>query len=384
LLSLPACAQDSTLTRLIRQSQYAFTPDGQRFSGPGWDKIHAAVQQSQLILVGEEHGMAQIPQFTAAIAQVFNPTVFVAEIDPYVAQALTKLTAQSGPPSAYQRQYPEALCFYDLREEFDLVRTLRAQQARLVGIDQVYGSTAAPFYYQLAGLVKSKSARAYLLQRAASYQRQAEAFEKIGNDDWVMEKQPQAAVDSLLLLTKNESPAAQKMAQDYAASYQIYKSQSHQARLNLMKRNLLREFPPGEPIPKTLFKLGAYHLARGLSPAPFGEFYDVGNLVQNLADSQDQKSLHLLVIGKQGTESRGTNPNFPAKNVGTYTAADKVKYKAFLNQVTGSSWVVFDLRAARRAITTGKLQLTNQALQRTILGYDYLIVIPETTASHTM
>jgi hypothetical protein len=382
-LSSPVYAQDSTLTRFVRQARYSFAPAGPQFNGAGWDKIQAAVQRSQVVLVGEDHGMAQIPQFTAAVARVFNPAVFVGEIDPYVAKALTRLTAQPGPPVAYQRQYPEALCFYDMREEFELARTLRGQQVRLVGIDQVYGSTAASFYAQLAELVERKSTRAYLLHRAASYQRQTDAFEKIGNDDWVMEKQSQAAVDSLLLLTRNESPAAQQMAQDYATSYAIYKSQSHQARLNLMKRNVLREFPPSAPLPKALYKLGAYHAARGLSPAPFGEFYDVGNLVQNLADSHNQQSLHLMVIGKQGTEARGTNPNFPAKNVGTYTAADKVKYKVFLDQVDGPAWSVFDLRAARRAITTGKLQV-NQALQRIILGYDYLVVIPETTASHTM
>lgn len=382
--SLHSHAQDSTLTRLVRQHHFALTTDGTHFSGPGWKRLRAAAQKSQFVLVGEEHGLAQIPAFTAALAQVFNPTAFVAEIDPYVAQALTQLAAQPGLPVAYERQYPEALCFYDLQEEFELARRLRSQQVRLVGIDQVYGSTAAPFYQQLAGLVKSPATKAYLLRQARRYQQQQLAFERAGQDEWVMEKQLPATVDSLLMLTKTESPAARRMAQDYAASYAIYKSQSHQQRLNLMKRNLLQEFPADKPAPRLLFKLGANHTARGLSPASFGEFYDVGNLVQNLADIQGQQSLHVCIIGRRGTQATGTNVYFPAKNITSYTAADKEKYQIFLNQATGPDWFVVDLRPARRAITAGQLQVRDVSLQRTILGYDYLLVIPETTASRPL
>ncbi|RZK46007.1 MAG: hypothetical protein EOO59_20035, partial [Hymenobacter sp.] len=239
----PGRAQDSTLTRLVRQHSSALVASGTQFSGPGWDRLRAAAQKSQFVLVGEDHGLAQIPAFTAAVAEVFKPAVFVAEIDPYVAQALTRLSAQPGLPVAYERQYPESLCFYDLREEFELVRRLRRQNVQLVGLDQVYGSTAAPFYQQLAGLVKSPATKAYLLRQASGYQRQQQAFEQAGHDEWVMEKQAPATVDSLLTLTITESPAARRMAQDYAASYAIYKSQSHQDRLNLMKRNLLQAFP---------------------------------------------------------------------------------------------------------------------------------------------
>jgi hypothetical protein len=383
-LTLPGYAQDSTLTRLVRQHQFALATDGSHFSGPGWDRLRAAAQNSQFVLIGEEHGLAQIPTFTAAVAEVFNPTAFVAEIDPYVAQTLTRLAAQPGLPVAYERQYPEALCFYDLQEEFELARLLRSQQVRLVGLDQVYGSTAAPFYQQLAGLVKNPATKAYLLRQAGRYQQQQQAFERAGQNEWVMEKQSPATVDSLLTLTQAESPAARHMAQDYAASYAIYKSQSHQQRLNLMKRNLLQEFPVGKPAPRLLFKLGANHAARGLSSASFGEFYDVGNLVQNLADTQGQQSLHVCIIGRQGTQSVGTNAYFPAKNTISYSAADKEKYHVFLSQVTSPDWLVVDLRPARRALTTGKLLVSNVSLQRTILGYDYLLVIPETTASHPL
>jgi hypothetical protein len=394
LLPAAAQAQDSTLTRLIRRSQLALTPgNGAQFSGPGWDKIRADVQQSQFVLLGEGHGMAQIPVFAAAVAQVLKPALFATEVDPYIAQRVTQLVAQPGlaPAAAYLQRYPEALCFYDWAEELELVRALRAQQAQVLGLDQVYGSTAAPFYAQLAGLVKNKPAKAYLQRRAAAYEQQTQAFEKLGNDDWVMDKQASGTVDSLLLLTKGESPIAQKMAQDYVASYHIYQAHQrnangHQERLNMLKRNLLQALPTYQTTaspaaPKMLFKFGSNHLARGLSPLMKGEYYDLGNLVQNLADMQGQKSLHVYVIGKQGARAEADNLNFPAKNAVTYTAAENVALRPFLEQVTGPAWVAFDLRPTRQALTTGKLQVAEK-LRRIIQGYDYLVVIPETTASH--
>lgn len=385
--TLAAHAQDSTLTRLIRQNRYSLIANGTQFSGAGWDKLRANVQKSQFVLLGEDHGLAQVPQLAAAIAQVLKPTVFVAEVDPYVAQEATRLVAQPGPATAYLRRYPEALCFFDLAEEYELVRTLRAQQVQLLGIDQVYCTTSAPFYARLAELVKAKPTKAYLQRQAKAFEAQNQRYEKQGQDDYVMTTQPQSAVDSLLLLTKPESPAAQKMAQDYATSYAIYKTQAHQTRVNLMKQNLqqaLRPYqtPAGLAAPKMLFKFGSNHLARGLSQSVKGEFYDVGNLVQNLADAAGQRSLHLYIIGRQGQQAESDNPNYPNRRVGKYTL-ENTGLQAFVDQAAGPEWVVIDLRPARQAITTGKL-LVNQFMQRSILGYDYLIVIPETTASHAM
>jgi hypothetical protein len=384
-----AHAQDSTLTRLIRHNHYALQLSGAQLSGAGWDRVRADIQKSQFVLVGEDHGIAQIPLFAAAVAQEFKPAVFVAEVDPYVAQAVTRLVAQPGPATAYLRRYPEALCFFDWAEEFELVRTLRAQRVQLLGLDQVFITTSAPFYAQLAGLVKGKPAKGYLQRQATRYQAQNQAFEKLGNDDFVLATQPQSAIDSLGLLTQREGAAAQKMARDYATSYTIYKQQAHQLRVNLMKQNLLQALQPyqtatGPAVPKMLFKFGSNHLARGLSQSVKGEFYDIGNVVQNLADIQGQKSLHLYIIGKQGERAESDNPNFPARRVGTYTTAENPELLPFLNQVSGPAWSVFDLRPLRRALTTSQLHLANPSLERTILGYDYLLVIPETTASHAM
>lgn len=277
------------------------------------------------------------------------------------------------------------------------MRTLRAQRVQVVGIDQVFVTTTARFYARLAEQVKNPPARAYLRERAAVYEARGRAFERAGGEKSNMGEQRPSTVDSLVALTRQESPAVRQMVQDYAASYAIYRAydfpaalpnglSSHQARVNLMRRNLLRYLGPrataAQPLPKMLFKFGTNHAGRGVSPASFGEFYDVGNLAQALAEAQGQKSLHLMVVGKQGTEANGSNQLDRRKNVSSYTAADRASVKPFLDQTTGPAWNVVDLRPARRALTAGKLA-TSQTMQRLLLGYDYLVVIPETTASRT-
>ncbi|RYU80533.1 hypothetical protein [Hymenobacter persicinus] len=151
-----------------------------------------------------------------------------------------------------------------------------------------------------------------------------------------------------------------------------------------MKRNLLGELQPylttDQPLPPMLFKFGAYHLGRGRSI--WGDIYDVGNLAVNLADAHDQKTLHIFVIGKQGTQVGGANPDDFSKNVAHYSHADEAMVQPFMAATpAGDAWQVFDVRPLRRALLRKGLKVASQELEATILGYDYVVIIPETTAS---
>jgi hypothetical protein len=386
-------AQDSTFARLAGQNRYSLTQEGQRFTGPGWEKVQHDVLQSQFVLVGEDHGTAQIPAFTAALAHVLKPTVYVAEIDPYAAQDLTRLVVQPGLPTAFQQQYPLSLSFYNWVEEFELVRTLRAQQVRVLGVDQVNCFYAARFFAQLAQQTKNKKAQAYFQQRAVAYQAHDRAVMGTDASKVTLFHQPQAALDSLVLLTRQESPMVKQMVQAYVASAHIYQTaitpgmglQSHQQRIDLMKRNLLQGLPTaaaqvGQALPKALFKLGAIHVARGVSL--LGGVFDVGNLTLNLADAQNQQSLHLLVVGKRGTKNAGFNLTDFRKNVQPYSNAEEAFVKPFPVPAGSTAWQVFDLRPLRRALLRDQLTVTGSDLHTILLGYDYLVIIPETTASH--
>lgn len=387
LATSSAQAQDSTLARLAHRYQYSMTLANQEFAGAGWDRLRQDLRQSQLVLLGEEHGIAEIPAFAAAVARAFKPAVYVAEIDQYQAQDLTRLADQPGLPVAFNHQHPMGLSFYSYAEEFELARALRAQHVPILGLDQVSMLSAGRFLGRLAEQVKNPLTKALLQRRAAGYQAHDRATMQHGGNDWSIYQGP-AALDSLRALVRAEGPVARQMVRDFAASSEIYRltetdgRRSHQTRVNLMKRNLLQSLPAyqpaGQPLPRMLFKFGAAHLARGISEQ--NGAYDVGNLALNLADAHDQQSLHVFVVGQQGTQINGFNPDDFSKNAETYSATDDLK--PFIAPAGSTAWQVFDLRPLRRAVLSDKLKVASKDLEITLLGYDYLVVIPQTTASH--
>ena len=391
LMGRPSLAQDTTLVRLLRRNSYPLSQVGTRFAGTGWDRLRQDVRQSQFVLLGEDHGTAQIPLLAQALAQEQRPALYVAEIDPYQAQDLTQLAAQPGLPSAYLRQHPLGLSFYSWTEEFELVRYFRTQQVPLVGIDQVSITSTGRLLTRLAGQVRSQTTKRALLERAATYQAQDISAMRQANNRYSLATLPTSALDSLRQLTHAESPAVKQQIRDLTASSEIYRlsssegSRSHQLRISLMKQKLLQvlkpyQTGPGQPLPKLFFKFGAFHMSRGLSLV--AGVYDVGNLVANLADAQQAQSLHLLVVGKQGTKLEGFNPDDFSKNTVAYSNMDEKVLAPFLRSVIPTAtWQVTDLRPIRQALLRDELKAASQDIATTILGYDYLIVIPETTAS---
>lgn len=376
---------DTLFARLLRQGTYPLQLDNQQFSGLGWDKLQKASQASQVVLIGEDHGIAQIPVLTAALAHHIKPKLYVAEVDPYTAQTLTELLKTPGLPIAHQQRYFHSLSFYSWAQEYQLLEQLHGMGTQIAGLEQINYAFAGQLFTQMAQQAQQSTTKTYLAQQAARYQREYEAAMR----QHTYVKPSQASIDSLQAMTVAESPMLQKMVRDFTASYQIYdaierRTGSHQKRINLMKRTLLEtmktvEGTSDQSLPRMLFKFGANHMARGLSM--WSGVYDVGNLIVNLTDAQDQKSLHIIVMGKQGNKAGYADIDNRAKEVAvSYSATDNVFLKPFFDQTT-THWQVFDLRFIRQAIITDKLQVSDQQLEAMILGYDYLVVIPETTAS---
>lgn len=391
LLAFSAQAQDSTLTRLIRQNRFPLVQEGTHFMGAGWERLQREVRQSQFVLLGETHGTAQVPQLTAALTQIFQPALFVTEIDRYQAQDLTQLAAQPGPPTAFLTRYPMALSFFSWPAEFALAHQLQTQHVPIIGVDQVNFFAAGRFYDRLADQVKNKQSRTYLRQRAAAYQAHDRATMTTDLGQLTMMQQSAAALDSLVTVTKQESPAVRQQVQDYLTSAHIYQTAtqpgggSHQQRTGLLKHNLLlalRPYQPtgGEVLPKILAKFGATHVMRNLS---FNGVFDVGSLFDNLADAQQQRALHLMVFGKQGTmvANGHYNPAGSPQNVEAYPAETDATSQLLYGQASGTTWNLIDLRPARRALLRHQLQISEPTLETMILGYDYVVIIPQTTAS---
>jgi erythromycin esterase-like protein len=395
LLSRPTYAQDSTLTRLISQHRASFAAAGSQFTGPGWDILQQAITHSQFVLLGEEpHGVAQIPVFAEAVARVLHPQALVAEISPYEAQQLNQLAAQPGLPIAYQQRYPFSLSFYSWREEFAFAQALQQRGVPVIGIDMLYVGNSGHLLAQMADAAHEPRVQRALRQLAHTYLTHDRlVYQPDSTTPFYLLTRSPAALDSVLALTAHESPALQQMAHALATSYAISRTyqthlplpngfSGHQARVNLLKRTLLSQLQPYQTgatprLPKLLFKFGTNHVGR--DRALESNVFDIGNLMANLADAQDSRSLHLLVVGKQGTQN--TTDSFDAtQNSSPLTPQDNAYLHLFFTDA-GPTWQLVDLRPARQALTQHHLTVGDPQLERTLLNFDYLIVIPTVTAS---
>jgi hypothetical protein len=171
------------------------------------------------------------------------------------------------------------------------------------------------------------------------------------------------------------SPEEKKIIEALKLTAKIYKSRSHHLRIQLMKNQLMEHYNEwvGK---KNLYKYGANHASKGESLL---EIYDIGNLVNNVADSQFTNSLHLMIVGKSGTQASPFQ-GFPSEKVDPNTGSLK-SLNPFFKLVEGNEWQCFDMVPIREAINSGKIKVTDVKLLRIIKGFDILVVIPEVTAA---
>jgi hypothetical protein len=142
-----------------------------------------------------------------------------------------------------------------------------------------------------------------------------------------------------------------------------------------MKNNLMKVYPEWHS-KKNLFKYGAIHVSKGES---FFKIYDIGNLVNNIADGEFKNSMHIMIVGKSGMQGSPFK-GFPVNEVNENS--DNLKFlKPLFTAVTSADWHCFDMRELRDAKEQGKVAVKDIALSRVIDGYDYVIIIPEVTAA---
>ncbi len=373
---------DTSFQKLIKS--YPMKYEHNLFSGTGWDIIQKEILKAQFVLVGETHGHVEIPLLTKEIAKLFKPEVFVGETDPYTIKEIERLLDNKKPDANYFTSNPWGLAFFSMQSEFELVQYLHDQKIKLWGLDQIHLFSSGRFFEMLALETKNKETKLRINNKAKQFSANDLPLLSSGKYDSlsIFKTQPNT-IDSLIKAFKNESPYAKKMLDDYKLSTEIYSTGSHLRRINLMKRNLINYslgyLSFGKPLPKILFKLGAMHTFRNES---LNIVFDIGNLAANLAEAQNNTTLHILAVGKAGTANR-MNSSVESKAIQPYTILDDGLdyFKPFLDLVPDDGPVVIDLRPLRKKIDAGQLKIENINLARVILGNEFLVVFGKVTGS---
>jgi len=375
---LPLQADENAFAGLASQHQLAMSERDGVFSGPGWDLLRQRAAGAQHILVGEDHFTNEMPRLIGAIAGIGAFDHFYIEVDPFSTRIIERSIRELDPLQRleFRRNYGDLYSFYALQPEYELLEKLVNDGVGLLGSDQVVMYADRLVVQDWIARTESEQARQIYRQVAQQSHERLKRF---------LENPEKPDFSSLYFMTAEFANDLERLAslplsgeeKDMVAAMQrsvdIYQTQSHRKRVQLIKHQLMADYPRWIG-GRNLFKYGANHLARGES---FLTVQDIGALVAELAEAAYQDSLHVMIIGEsgfQGAPFRGFPPSAVEPD-GFYLK----HLQPFFALTEGMDWAVFDLVPLRRAQQRGELSIDDVNLLRSIKGYDLLVLIPEVT-----
>ena len=386
----PSLAQTASLDDMLTAARRPIVVRDGRLEGAGADVLRAAMAATPYVLIGEDHGLAEVPLFSAAVFRELaarGTRDIVVEVGPEAGRRLTGVLAAADPDAGiagWMRRYPFSLAFYNLRQEFAFLRDARAAAGpglRVVGIDQeLMGASRM--------LLESIGTRDTALPGLLAQER--EAYEKAaatGNPlDLFMLTGPADALTGLRNRVSADDAALVASLLDSREIYALNARsgfESNLTRAALMKRYYVSQLPPDRPSapPPTLFKFGALHVMKGLNTLNSRE---IGNYIAEVADGLGTPSLHILIMAVKGNQRRfaAVGKPFiaaPVDQIGPGVSDFPYAKPVFERALAEQGWSLFDFRAMRR--WANRQADLDPRLLRLLFGFDLAILIPEGTPS---
>ncbi len=376
---------EDELTRTLKENTFSLAIENGTFTGNGADAIRKTLQSAQFLLVGEQHGIKEVAEFTEVLFAESNPFGFnylCIETDPYVAKKLEYL-ANEGEESFAQflAEIPMSFPFYDNRHEFSLIHSAvklsQSKEPVLWGVDQVFMGAPRLLFSQLIDEAPDKEA-AQLVEH--HLEKAQEGFQEVistGNPGKLIMNTLKEEDFDQLLKAFSSNPSHVALIQKLKESQSIYmlwfngkQYENNFERSVLMKDQFMDYYNTAsemEPLPKVVLKFGASHTYRGLS---YYNQFDLGNMVSELAASSGMQSVHFNISGLKGTTQGPFGPPQP------FDRSEEIHtlLKPVLDEmINDSQWVLMDMRPLRPLIKINE----SDEVKKLVFGFDFWIFVPE-------
>jgi len=376
LCPLQVFSQDSLVSNLANQSMMEIEWIGDKFSGEGWDYVISKSLECSNVLVGEDHFSNEIPAFVSALLEHLAFDNLVIEVDPYTTEIIEQSIKDT--TGKYEEIYgdrsKELFSFYSLIPEYQLLTNAVHKGVNLIGAEQIVMYGDQLIFQDLLQKTNCKAAK-HIYEDIITLSREHldQFYKDPQNPMFFMTDELVTKLDTLESLDISASEV--RIIQDIRKSINIYKQRgSHATRIKLIKHYLYERFDLWKDS-RNLFKYGATHLPRGES---FMTVYDVGNIVSNVAESNFEESIHIMIMA-EGGEFGAPLKTFPNSKVDPSKGNRSVFQPFFDITENEDKWYLFDLIPLRQALYKGTLNIDHTNLKRTIKGYDVLIIIPKVT-----
>jgi hypothetical protein len=358
-------------------------------AGPGWDWLVQRARDARFTLIGEEHGVAETAQLSAALFKALRGsgyTRMAIELSPIIAQDIESAARRNGlqgilaffaRPDTWSPMY--------LREEAQflasVVNAAPKNERVLWGFDREIFSDR----YLISRLelrvprrakesfarLKEASTNAYALQQ----KNQGPPFLFSAQDPSVVSAvraawpNPDRESDTILR-TLEESLAINAVAQTGTG----WDSADRRAQ---WMRNSLAERLRGErreSPPKVMLKAGYNHMIRG---ANYVNIFDVGSMPDEAAALSGGRAFHIIALpgpgSRQAVLGAGRSFNSVSSDEFDEFRAGDQRLTRVLSNVNATGHEVIDLRALRSLAMRG-LEGWNSDVVRTIHGYDAAVI----------
>lgn len=384
---------DSTLRRHLAAHRHLLALEAGQLAGPGGELLQRAAREAQFTLVGEEHGVAEIPALTAALFRALVPHGYrhlAIETGEALALALDSVARQPAPLPAltafYEAHWPGAPFFILEPEARLLAEAVALSPARPVlwGLD--YDIMADRYALaRLQALARTGAERAAVTRLRAvadSLLRRAMAERNPGLI--MMFGGPEAPIRAVReAFGASEGSPADRIIREFERTLAInqfwlagegYRSNDARARWNKeqLGRMLREQAGAGNALPRVLFKFGAYHMMRGRTGT---DVYDIGSLASELADARGGHALHLYVVGGRGSQHAAMDPTVMQYRPAPGDLQSAAWAQPLYDLADPSRWTLFDLRPLRPLLAARRLGPVPEGLARTIWAFDMMLIL---------
>ena len=393
--------QDSLLTEKFKKSHHLLKYDDGQLSGKGLEFLKTEASASPFFLIGESHGIAEIPLFTAALFKELQPLgyqYFATETGPYTATMLQEMASQKEYLPAFKShldKYKWSLPFYGWQEECGVLAAVMEgkqdeQKPIIWGLDQEFAASFRMLFDKLKKDAQTEESKAVASEYVdLAYQCYRDAFDsKDPRKSFFGVMQPEDFTKlKKAFAGQKESLDLLKELEETVEIYSLWATgeglKSNQLRAEMMKRHFMDYYQKTKVNdPKVLFKFGASHIYRGLNGL---NVPDIGNFVSELASQQGKQSFHLYVLARKGTQNAYTpfsqSEDDKKKPYDASQYLDKVDFRTALAAVPDTEWAVIDLRPLRKSLFNRHIKNVQKGLEKIIWSYDALLIIPEVHAS---
>ncbi|HEU5182937.1 MAG TPA: hypothetical protein VFU01_00120 [Gemmatimonadaceae bacterium] len=360
-------------------------------AGRGWEWLVREARDARFTLIGEEHGVAETAQLSAALFAALRASGhrrMGIELSPIIAQDIESAARRSGlqgildffaAPGTWSPMY--------LREEAELLAAVinaapKGERA-LWGFDRELFSDRYLISRVEARVPRGARESFARLKEASSGSWERREKDPGAGPPFLFAEDPAlvSAVraawpnpdreSDMILRTLEESLAINAVARTGTAWA------SAERRAQWMRGNLaarLREERARGSMPKVMLKAGYNHMIRGSN---YVNIFDVGAMTDEVAALSGERAFHIIVLPGPGSRQAVLGPGRSFTSVSSdefdeFRAGDN-RLTRVLSNANASGHEVIDLRALRPLAMRG-LESWNSDVVRTIHGYDAAVI----------